>query len=69
MAMRAVGMLLRGQLRQHGKSWLALAMLAALVGGMVMAAVATARATAAAFPGFVARYGYDDGIYTARPLP
>jgi len=45
--MRAVGMLLRGQLRQHGKSWLALAMLAALVGGLVMAAVVTAWATTA----------------------
>ena len=69
MVMRAVGMVLRAQLRQHGKSWLALAMLAALVGGLVMAATATARATAAAFPGFVARYGYDDVVYTARPLP
>jgi ABC-type lipoprotein release transport system permease subunit len=69
MAMRAVGMLLHGQWRQHAKSWLALAMLAALVGGLVMAAAATARATAAAFPGFVARYGYDDVVYTARPLP
>jgi ABC-type lipoprotein release transport system permease subunit len=34
-----------------------------------MAAVATARTTAAAFPGFVARYGYDDTVYTAKPLP
>ena len=67
--MRAVGMLLHGQLRQHARSWLALATLAALVGGLVMAAVVTARATAAAFPGFVARYGYDDVVYTARPLP
>jgi ABC-type lipoprotein release transport system permease subunit len=67
--MRAVGLLLRGQLRQHGMSWLVLALLAALVGGLVMAAVVTARATAAAFPGFVARYGYDDVVYTARPLP
>ena len=67
--MRAVGMVLRAQLRQHGKSWLALAVLAALVGGLVMAATVTARATAAAFPGFVARYGYDDVVYTARPLP
>ena len=44
-------------------------MLAALVGGLVMAAAVTARATAAAFPGFVARYGYDDVVYTARQLP
>ena len=42
--MRAVGMVLRAQLGQHGKSWLALAVLAALVGGLVMAATATARA-------------------------
>jgi hypothetical protein len=34
-----------------------------------MAATVTARATAAAFPGFVARYGYDAVVYTARPLP
>ena len=67
--MRAVGMLLRVQLRQHGTSWLALAVLAALVGGLVMAAAVTARATAAAFPDFLARYGYDDVVYTARPLP
>jgi MacB-like periplasmic core domain len=67
--MRAVGMVLYAQVRQHGKSWLALAMLAALVGGLLMAATATARATAGAFPGFVARYGYDDVVYTARPLP
>jgi ABC-type lipoprotein release transport system permease subunit len=62
-------MVLRAQLRQHGKSWLALAVLAVLAGGLVMAATVTARATAAAFPGFVARYGYDAIVYTARPLP
>jgi hypothetical protein len=69
MVMRAVGMVLRAQLRQHGKSWLALAVLAALVGGLVMAAMATARATAVAFPDFLDRYGYDSVVYTARPLP
>ena len=67
--MGAVGLLLRAQLRQHGRSWLALAVLAALAGGLVMAAAATARATAAAFPAFVARYGYDDIVYTLQPLP
>jgi hypothetical protein len=48
-------MLLHAQLRQHWKSWLALAALVTLVGGLVMAAAATGRRTAAAFPGFVAR--------------
>ena len=67
--MRAVGLLLRAQLRQHGRSWLALAVLAALAGGLVMAATATAWATAAAFPGFVSRYGYDDIVYTPKLLP
>ena len=67
--MRAVGLLLRARFRQHRKSWLALALLAALAGGLVMAAVATARSTAAAFPGFVTRYGYDDIVYTPKLLP
>lgn len=67
--MRAVVMLLRAQLRQHWKSWLALAALVTLVGGFVMAAAATGRRTAAAFPDFVARHGYDAVVYTGRALP
>ncbi len=67
--MRAVVMLLRSQLRRHWRSWLALAVLAMLAGGFVMAAASTARRTAAAFPEFVARYGYDAVVYSAHPLP
>ncbi len=67
--MGAVAVLLRTQLRQHGKSWLALAVLAALAGGFVMAAASTARRTTVAFPGFAARHGYDVIVYSARPLP
>jgi len=52
-------MLLHAQLRQRWKSWLVLAALVTLVGGFVMAAAQTGRRTAAAFPGFVARHGYD----------
>jgi hypothetical protein len=66
---RAVAVLLRAQLRQHGKSWLALAVLAALAGGFVIAAASTARRTTVAFPGFAARHGYDVIVYSARPLP
>jgi hypothetical protein len=66
---RAVAMLLHAQLRQHWKSWLALAALVALVGGLVMAAVSTARRTAAAFPDFLARHGYDAVVYSNHPLP
>jgi hypothetical protein len=65
----AVTMLLHAQLRQHWKSWLALAALVALVGGLVMAAAATARRTAAAFPDFLARHGYDAVVYSDHTLP
>ena len=67
--MGAVALVLRVRLRQHWTSWLALAALVALVGGFVMAAAATGRRTAAAFPGFVARHGYDAIVYSGQPLP
>ena len=67
--MEAVALVLRVRLRQHWRSWLALAALVALVGGFVMAAAVTARRTAAAFPGFVARHGYDAIVYSGHPLP
>ena len=61
-------MLLRTQQRQHWRSWLVLAVLVALAGGFVIAASTTAKRTAAAFPDFVARHGYDAVVYSARPL-
>jgi ABC-type lipoprotein release transport system permease subunit len=67
--MRAVAMVVHVRLRQHWRSWLALAALVALVGGFVIAAAATGRRTAAAFPGFVARHGYDALVYSGHPLP
>jgi hypothetical protein len=67
--MAAVALVLRVRLRQHWRSWLALAALVALVGGLVMAAAVTARRTAAAFPGFVARHGYDAIVYSGHQLP
>jgi hypothetical protein len=67
--MRAIAMMLHARLRQHWKSWLALAGLVTLVGGFVMAAAATGRRTTAAFPDFVARHGYDAIVYSGRPLP
>ncbi len=62
-------MLLHAELRRHWKSWLALAALVTLVGGFVMASAATGRRTAAAFPDFVARHGYDVVVYSGHPLP
>jgi ABC-type lipoprotein release transport system permease subunit len=60
---------LRGRFRQHWKSWLALAVLVGVAGGFVLATMVAARRTAAAFPGFVARHGYDLVVYSPRPLP
>ena len=44
-------------------------MLIAVAGGFVLAAVAAGRRTASAFPGFVARHGYDIVVYSGHPLP
>ena len=68
-AMRAVVMVLRGRLRQHWKSWLALSVLVAVAGGFVLATTAAGRRTAAAVPGFTARHGYDVIVYSGRQLP
>ncbi len=67
--MRAVAMVLRARLRQYWTSWLALSVLVAVIGGFVLAAAVTGRRTAAAFPGFVARHGYDVVVYAGHPLP
>lgn len=66
---RAVVMVLRGRFRQHWKAWLALSALIAVSGGVVLGAVETASRTAAAFPGFIARHGYDVVVYGSHPLP
>src|SRR6185437_3369550 len=61
-------MVFRGRLRQHWKSWLALSVLVAVAGGFVLAAATAAHRTAAAFPGFTARHGYDAIAYSGKPL-
>jgi hypothetical protein len=66
---QAVGMVFRGRFRQHWKSWLALSVLVAVGGGFVLSAASAGRRTAAAFPGYVARHGYDIVVYSLHPLP
>lgn len=61
-------MALRTEARQRWRAWMALAVLVAVVGGLVLAATAAGRRTASAFPDFVARYGYDSYVYSAQPL-
>ena len=56
-------------MRRRWRSWLALVLLTALVGGVALAATAAGRRTASAFPSFVARYGFDVGVYTDGPTP
>jgi MacB-like periplasmic core domain/FtsX-like permease family len=68
-AVRAVVMVLRARSRQYWKSWLALSVLVAVAGGFVLSAAVTARRTAAAFPGFTARHGYDVIVYSEQPRP
>jgi FtsX-like permease family len=64
-----VTMLLRAGVRQRWRSWLASAFLVALVGGLVLAGVATARATETAFPRYLSAHGYDAFFYSAGVRP
>ncbi len=68
-ALLAVVMVLRGRFRQYWKSWLALSLLIAVAGGFALSAAMAGRRTAAAFPDYVARHGYDIVVYSLRPLP
>jgi hypothetical protein len=62
-------MAFRAKLRHRWRSWLAIAVLISVVGGLVLAAVAAGRRTEAAFPQFVAAHGYDSDEYATRPVP
>ncbi len=66
---RAVVAVLRSRFRQYWKAWLALSVLVAVAGGSVLAVVAAARRTVAAFPDFAAQHSYDVVVYSGRPLP
>jgi hypothetical protein len=62
-------MAFRAKLRHRWRSWLAIAVLISVVGGLVLAAVAAGRRTEAAFPQFVAAHGFDSEEYASRPVP
>ena len=66
--MAFLGLMLRAGLRHRWRSWLALSLLAAVVIGMVLAGVQTARRTNTAFPRFVAAHGYDSFFYSPVPV-
>ena len=62
-------MAFRAKLRHRWRSWLAIAVLVSVVGGLVLAAAAAGRRTEAALPQFVAAHGYDSDEYAIRPVP
>ncbi len=67
--LRAVRMVLLNEALRRWRSWLALALLVALVSGVAMAATTAGRRTASAFPRFVQQYGFDTLTYAFHPTP
>jgi hypothetical protein len=65
----AVRLAFRAEWRRRWRSWLAVAILISVVGGLVLAATAAGRRTESAFPRFVAAHGFDAFLYTYRPVP
>ena len=67
--MGVVTMLLRGEFRHRWRAWVAGAVLVALVSGLVLAGVATARRTATAFPRYREAHGFDSFFYAVNTAP
>jgi hypothetical protein len=67
--MGAILLVLAARGRRYWRSWLLLAVVAAIGTGAVLAAVTAGRRADSAFPRFAARHGYDAIVYTSRPLP
>ncbi len=65
-ALGAVAFAFRAELRSRWRSWLAIALLIAVVGGFVLAATAAGRRTSSAYPRFVSTYGYDATVFATR---
>ena len=65
----SVGLALRAEWRGGWRSWVAIALLIGVVGGLVLAATTAGRRTASAFPQFVAAHGFDAELYATQPEP
>jgi hypothetical protein len=61
-------MAFRAKLRHRWRSWLAIAILISVVGGLVSAATTAGRRTESAFPQFVAAHGFDAVVYSTHPV-
>jgi hypothetical protein len=66
---RSIGLLLRAEWRRRWPSWLALALLVAVIGGTVLSGASAARRTVSALPQFVNRYGYNAEVFGEIPFP
>jgi hypothetical protein len=64
-----VRMLFKAEFGHRWRSWMYLALLVALVSGLVLAGVAAGRRTASAFPRYVAAYGSDAEVFSFKPIP
>jgi len=67
--MQAERLLYLAELRRRWKSWLALGLLVAVIGGAVLAATAAGRQTSSAFPRFLQKYGMDAETFSPKPIP
>ena len=66
--MEAVWLAFRAELRRRWRSWLAIAVLVAVIGGVVLATAAAGRRTESTFPGFVAAHGFDAIVFANQPV-
>ena len=64
-----IRMLFRVEFRHRWRSWMYLALLVALVSGLVLAGMAAGRRTASAFPRYLAAYGSDAEVFSFKPIP
>ena len=67
--MAPVWLVFRAEARRRWRSWLAVAVLIALVGSAVLAAVAAGRRTENAYPSFVRTYGLDAVGFASTHVP
>jgi hypothetical protein len=60
---------MRAESRRRWRAWLALVLLVAFVGGVVLGAIAAGRRTDSALPNFLAAHGFDAAVYSTKPWP
>jgi hypothetical protein len=60
---------MRAESRRRWRAWLALVLLVAFVGGVVLGAIAAGRRTDSALPSFLAAHGFDAAVYSPKPWP